>query len=35
MSPLSLLDPAPADDQPGDDRLPPPAGWPAPPEAAV
>jgi hypothetical protein len=34
MRPLSLLDQPPADDQPGD-QLPPPAGWPAPPEAAV
>ena len=31
---LSLLEALP-DDQPGEDRLPPPAGWPAPPDPAV
>jgi Protein of unknown function (DUF3987) len=32
---LSLLDQPPADDQPGGDRLPAPAGWPAAPDPAV
>ena len=32
---LSLLDEPPADDQPGDGLLAPPAGWPAPPDPAV